>query len=176
MRELEDLIIDAIYLDILHGKLDQKEEQLEVTYTMGRDLEPGQVEAIQAALQHWQVLLLQNISIRSPITCTSRASTTASVLSTLDTKINVIAAQSQLQKQYQQEYDRQLQFTLKEVHDKHKDKGLGGPGSGLNTIGERAGLLRRGTLQIDRENMMDVDELDGRKGRRYVYVSSICDS
>lgn len=53
MRELEDLIIDAIYLDILHGKLDQKEEQLEVTYTMGRDLEPGQVEAIQAALQHW---------------------------------------------------------------------------------------------------------------------------
>lgn len=99
-----------------------------------------------------------------------RASTTASVLSTLDTKINVIAAQSQLQKQYQQEYDRQLQLTLKEVHDKHKDKSLGGPGSGLNTIGERAGLLRRGTLQMDRENMMDIDELDSRKGRRYAYV------
>ncbi|KAG6912801.1 hypothetical protein DXG01_012029, partial [Tephrocybe rancida] len=38
IRDLEDLIIDAIYLDILHGKLDQKEQQLEVEYTMGRDL------------------------------------------------------------------------------------------------------------------------------------------
>jgi len=53
VRELEDLIIDAIYLDLLHGKLDQKEEQLEVTYTMGRDLEPGKLEQILAALEDW---------------------------------------------------------------------------------------------------------------------------
>ncbi|KAG6913305.1 hypothetical protein DXG01_007872 [Tephrocybe rancida] len=38
IRDLEDLIIDTIYLDILHGKLDQKEQQLKVEYTMGRDL------------------------------------------------------------------------------------------------------------------------------------------
>ena len=50
---LEDLIIDAIYLDLLHGKLDQKEEQLEVTCTMGRDLEPGKLEQILAALEDW---------------------------------------------------------------------------------------------------------------------------
>jgi COP9 signalosome complex subunit 7 len=53
IRELEDLIIDAIYLDILRGKLDQKEEQLEVEYTMGRDLEPGKLEAVLAALKDW---------------------------------------------------------------------------------------------------------------------------
>ena len=53
VRELEDLIIDAIYLDLLHGKLDQKEEQLEVTYTMGRDLEPGKLEQILGALKDW---------------------------------------------------------------------------------------------------------------------------
>ena len=35
VRDLEDLIIDAIYLDILCGKLDQKDSQLEVEYTMG---------------------------------------------------------------------------------------------------------------------------------------------
>ena len=40
-RELEDLIIDAIYLDLLHGKLDQKEEQLEVTHTMGETSNQG---------------------------------------------------------------------------------------------------------------------------------------
>jgi len=53
IRELEDLIIDAIYLDILRGKLDQKEQQLEVEYTMGRDLEPGKLEEVLAALQNW---------------------------------------------------------------------------------------------------------------------------
>jgi COP9 signalosome complex subunit 7 len=55
IRELEDLIIDAIYLDILRGKLDQKEQQLEVEYTMGRDLEPGKLEQILTALQNWYV-------------------------------------------------------------------------------------------------------------------------
>ena len=53
IRDLEDLIIDAIYLDILRGKLDQKEQQLEVEYTMGRDLEPGKLEEILSALQNW---------------------------------------------------------------------------------------------------------------------------
>jgi COP9 signalosome complex subunit 7 len=53
IRELEDLIIDAIYLDILRGKLDQMEQQLEVEYTMGRDLEPGKLEEVLKALQSW---------------------------------------------------------------------------------------------------------------------------
>jgi COP9 signalosome complex subunit 7 len=47
------LIIEAIYQDIIRGKLDQKEQQFEVEYTMGRDLEPGKVESLLAALQHW---------------------------------------------------------------------------------------------------------------------------
>lgn len=55
IRELEDLIIDAIYLDILRGKLDQKEQQLEIEYTMGRDLEPGKLEKLLEALQNWFV-------------------------------------------------------------------------------------------------------------------------
>ena len=53
IRDLEDLIIDAIYLDILRGKLDQKEQQLEVEYTMGRDLEPEKIESVLSALQDW---------------------------------------------------------------------------------------------------------------------------
>lgn len=57
LRELEDLIIDAMYLDILQGKLDQKEQQLEVEYTMGRDVEPKKVEELLHALQSWSVFL-----------------------------------------------------------------------------------------------------------------------
>ena len=53
IRALEDLIIDAIYLDILRGKLDQKAQQLEVEYTMGRDLAPGQLNGVLSALQNW---------------------------------------------------------------------------------------------------------------------------
>lgn len=56
IRELEDLIIDAIYLDILRGKLDQKEQQFEVEYTMGRDLEPKNLGNLLTALQDWYVL------------------------------------------------------------------------------------------------------------------------
>jgi hypothetical protein len=67
IRELEDLIIDAIYLDILRGKLDQKEQQLEVEYTMGRDLELGKLESVLEALKDWCerfVFFLYHIFIR----------------------------------------------------------------------------------------------------------------
>ena len=57
IRELEDLIIDAIYLDVLRGRLDQSKELFEVEYTMGRDLEPGKLENILVALQNWYVAL-----------------------------------------------------------------------------------------------------------------------
>jgi COP9 signalosome complex subunit 7 len=53
IRELEDLIIDAIYLDVLRGKLDQNKAQFEVEYTMGRDLEAGKLENVLVALQNW---------------------------------------------------------------------------------------------------------------------------
>jgi COP9 signalosome complex subunit 7 len=53
IRDLEDLIIDAIYLCLLRGKLDQKEQQFEVEYTMGRDLEPGRLEDVLATLNDW---------------------------------------------------------------------------------------------------------------------------
>ncbi|ETW87729.1 hypothetical protein HETIRDRAFT_243068, partial [Heterobasidion irregulare TC 32-1] len=53
IRELEDLIIDAIYLDLLRGKLDQKEQQFEVEYTMGRDIEADKIGSLLQALEDW---------------------------------------------------------------------------------------------------------------------------
>jgi COP9 signalosome complex subunit 7 len=101
------------------------------------------------------------------LTCIRRASTSSSVLSALDAKLNTIAAQTAVHKKHQQEYEKQLQANLKDVHDKQKEKSLGGTG------GERGGLGRRGTLQFDREreNLMEVDDLDPRgKGRKFTYV------
>ncbi|XP_001600374.2 COP9 signalosome complex subunit 7b isoform X1 [Nasonia vitripennis] len=54
VRDLEDLIIEAIYADIIHGKLDQKNSQLEVDYTgLGRDVRPGDAGAVAETLAEW---------------------------------------------------------------------------------------------------------------------------
>jgi COP9 signalosome complex subunit 7 len=53
VRQLEDLIIGAFYEDVLKGKMDQKRKQLEVEYTMGRDLRPGQRGDVITILQNW---------------------------------------------------------------------------------------------------------------------------
>ncbi|KAI6102693.1 hypothetical protein EDD16DRAFT_1633837 [Pisolithus croceorrhizus] len=102
IRELEDLIIDAIYLDILRGKFDQKEQQLEIEYTMGRDLEPGQLERVLVALQNW-------------------ASTTASVLDALDKKL-VEAAEHHKSVRAEIELHEELcTANLKEVQERLKE-------------------------------------------------------
>uniref|UniRef100_A0A182P5V9 PCI domain-containing protein n=1 Tax=Anopheles epiroticus TaxID=199890 RepID=A0A182P5V9_9DIPT len=53
VRVLEDLIIEAIYADVIHGKLDQKNKQLEVDYAIGRDIRKGDVKEIASTLQEW---------------------------------------------------------------------------------------------------------------------------
>ncbi|XP_078615797.1 COP9 signalosome complex subunit 7b-like [Branchiostoma floridae x Branchiostoma japonicum] len=53
LRELEDLIIETVYADIIGGKLDQKNQQLEVDYAIGRDIRPEAIEEIVNTLQEW---------------------------------------------------------------------------------------------------------------------------
>lgn len=53
VRDLEDLIIEAVYADIIHGKLDQKNSQLEVDYAIGRDIRPDDINVIVNCLQEW---------------------------------------------------------------------------------------------------------------------------
>lgn len=53
VRDLEDMIIEAIYGDIIHGKLDQKKQQLEVDYAIGRDIRQGNVSELGNFLEEW---------------------------------------------------------------------------------------------------------------------------
>ncbi|XP_062896333.1 COP9 signalosome complex subunit 7a-like, partial [Mobula hypostoma] len=53
LRELEDLIIEAIYADIVQGKLDQRNELLEVDASIGRDIRPQDVRTMARTLQEW---------------------------------------------------------------------------------------------------------------------------
>ncbi|KAG8871552.1 hypothetical protein FRB97_008583 [Tulasnella sp. 331] len=112
MRELEDLIIDAMYQDVLRGRLDQKEQQLEVEYTMGRDLRPGQLEEILAALKDW-------------------SQSTAQVIAALDTKLLQIDAHVAQQKLNQETFILQRNEILHDIassNNKHRKRGGGGGG------------------------------------------------
>ncbi|KAL1458931.1 hypothetical protein WDU94_010954 [Cyamophila willieti] len=53
VRDLEDLIIEAIYSDIIHGKLDQRNSSLELDFAIGRDIIPGDVPNMIAEFQAW---------------------------------------------------------------------------------------------------------------------------
>ncbi|EDW31614.1 GL11218 [Drosophila persimilis] len=53
VRHLEDIIIEAIYADIIHGKLFQNTRILEVEYAQGRDIPPGNTGKIVETLQAW---------------------------------------------------------------------------------------------------------------------------
>lgn len=53
LRELEDLIIECIYQDLIKGKLDQKLQQLEVDFAIGRDITPAQLDQMMTVLSNW---------------------------------------------------------------------------------------------------------------------------
>ncbi|NP_001087672.1 COP9 signalosome subunit 7B L homeolog isoform X2 [Xenopus laevis] len=53
LRELEDLIIEAIYTDIIQGKLDQRNHVLEVDFCIGRDIPKKDISSIVKTLQEW---------------------------------------------------------------------------------------------------------------------------
>lgn len=58
VRELEDLLIEAVYCDIIQGKLDQRNQQVEVDCSVGRDLGPNELPNIVNTLQEWSAALL----------------------------------------------------------------------------------------------------------------------
>ena len=57
LRELEDLIIDCIYNDLVSGKLDQLNQRFHVTNCTGRDLRPEDIGSALAKLEAWDAQL-----------------------------------------------------------------------------------------------------------------------
>ena len=53
VRELEDLIIEAFYADIIKGKLDQQNAQLEIEFVIGRDVTDEEIDDILNKLNDW---------------------------------------------------------------------------------------------------------------------------
>ncbi|KAE9527229.1 hypothetical protein AGLY_012927 [Aphis glycines] len=53
VRDLEDLIIEAIYSNVVSGELDQQSDYLEVDWTVGRDVGVNDVDNMIDTLQQW---------------------------------------------------------------------------------------------------------------------------
>lgn len=53
LRDLEDLIIEAIYTNLVRGKLDQKSVCLEVECTLARDVKLDRIDDITNVLSSW---------------------------------------------------------------------------------------------------------------------------
>lgn len=138
IRLLEDLIIDAIYLDIIRGKLDQNEQQFEVEYTIGRDVPPESVTEILSSLENW-------------------SQTTATVLQTLDTKLVTLAERNTLKTREDAEHEEALNSTLKEVADRLREK---------QNASKRGASGNAGRKDLRDEDSMDVDEPAGSESAR----------
>eukprot|EP01123_Difflugia_compressa_P006693 TRINITY_DN1902_c0_g1_i1.p1 TRINITY_DN1902_c0_g1~~TRINITY_DN1902_c0_g1_i1.p1 ORF type:complete len:281 (-),score=67.43 TRINITY_DN1902_c0_g1_i1:175-1017(-) len=54
LRQLEDLIIDALYKDIVVGKLDSEKQVFQVDAALGRDLKPTDMDNMITSLLAWQ--------------------------------------------------------------------------------------------------------------------------
>lgn len=54
LRELEDLIIEAVYTDIIQGKLDQRNPLLEVDFCIGRDTERTSITLLRPYTNGYQ--------------------------------------------------------------------------------------------------------------------------
>lgn len=53
VRELEDLIIDGIYAQVIRGKLDQLNKHLNVEYAIARDVNPVAFNRMEDVLDKW---------------------------------------------------------------------------------------------------------------------------
>ncbi|XP_065178351.1 COP9 signalosome complex subunit 7-like [Sycon ciliatum] len=53
VRELEDLIILAVYSGVVRGKLDQVHSEFDVEFAIGRDIQPGSLDTMAVTLSKW---------------------------------------------------------------------------------------------------------------------------
>ena len=67
VRELEDLIIESVYLGLLSGKLNQAQKVFEVAEVSGRDVRVSDIQSMLATLTSWQsssANVMENIHAR----------------------------------------------------------------------------------------------------------------
>ncbi|KAF9995486.1 hypothetical protein BGZ65_008877 [Modicella reniformis] len=112
VRQLEDLIMDAIYQNVINANLDQKLKLVEVHSAMGRDLRPGQAQIMLKVLEEW-------------------TKTSGALLQALSAKMKQVQENYEKERQAKEAFERELE-RIKRDHasqgsGKHRKHGGGGP-------------------------------------------------
>jgi len=141
VRELEDIIIDCVYLGLIQGKLDQRKKCFEVQSVIGRDLAQGEVEDMIGQLNTW-------------------LSSSEGVLKTLEKKIEQANTQYEKKKNQQIELEKQKKAIVENirtelqngsqeavalVYGESGSGGRGGGGGGPRGMDEGRGQRRKGS-------------------------------
>ncbi|KAI8813469.1 hypothetical protein BJ742DRAFT_788417 [Cladochytrium replicatum] len=109
VRELEDLIIEAMYEDVVRGKLDQKRGCVEMEYAMGRDLRPDDIQQLANRLESW-------------------SNSTDGVLSSISAIVNMVQSRAADQKTQREEYEKAVETVKKDAKSGRSGGGGGGGG------------------------------------------------
>ncbi|BGP34253.1 hypothetical protein JCM10296v2_006068 [Rhodotorula toruloides] len=138
--ELEDLLIELFYANVLTGRLDQKGSRLEVLSSVGRDVRPAPAASSsdEASMQvdSWASTVIASAPSISTLTAslTSWLETISSLLSSLDKHIVALQASAINASQEQLEHEKHVRAVAEEVaasagkKDKGKSGGAGGGG------------------------------------------------
>ncbi|KAJ0559407.1 putative proteasome component (PCI) domain-containing protein [Helianthus annuus] len=94
VRELEDFLIECMYVGIVRGKLDQLRRCFQVQFAAGRDLRPGQLGSMIHTLSNW-------------------LSTSDNLLITIQDKIKWADTMSELDKKHKKEADERMEEVKK---------------------------------------------------------------
>lgn len=105
VRDLEDLIIEAIYADIIHGKLDQKNSQLEVDYAIGRDIRPEDINIIVNCLQDWCSACEKVLSCVETQICRANCEKNTATLRQMEIEQEIVNIKKTLKTQLQERSD-----------------------------------------------------------------------
>jgi len=140
VRELEDMIIDCVYLGLIKGKLDQKKRAFEVSFAIGRDIGPTDLDQMLDKLGSW-------------------AQVSTMTLDALEKRIDDANKAKQREKTDDEDFDTRKKITVDEMKAKQKEAESGG-GGGLT------GMLGLQNVAAAAMGLMGMDERRGGRPHR----------
>jgi hypothetical protein len=190
VRDLEDLIIDAMYNNVLGGKLNQERGTLSVDWVIGRDISRvgGGMEEVQRKLTAWLVAADNQfpafqIKIDSAVLSYCRCDNAQGILNSIDRQIANAKAESSRNRQLNAEYldvrDKAYNTKLASLQDRQQDRAGGGTstfvtanrtqwGSGFNPS------FAQPPRASEFETMTDIgDDPGSQKGRKSVSITAL---
>ena len=136
LRELEDLVLDAIYQGLIGGKIDQQKQRVVVDFAIGRDVRDADLRRLQSVLDKW-------------------VARSATLINVIDEKIKVARSEIKAEQLHREDFEQRVKDmkenirAIMEAQEAEQRMGggkrvQGGPGMMHGGGGQRRGGDPRG--------------------------------